>query len=153
MDAGAWGLSTSQFDVDAHGRPVPSRAADDAELDALLDVLGAAGQGVVEIVPRLLDVADPFALLEDLARRCGARGVPLTWTGFTYNEANLRACEKWLDLVRRLRGEGIALLPQLSPRPVDLRLSWDSSMMFMGLPEGWHRVIAARGRGEGRPPA
>lgn len=145
MDAGAWGLSTSQFDVDARGRPVPSRAADDAEMDALLDVLGAAGHGVVEIVPRLLDVADPFALLEALARRCGARGVPLTWTGFTYNEANPRACEKWLDLVRRLRGEGIALLPQLSPRPVDLRLNWDFSMMFMGLPEGWHRVIAARG--------
>ena len=88
MTAGAWGLSTSQFDVDAHGRPVPSRAADDAEVDALPDVLGAAGHGVVEIVPGLLDVADPFALLEDLTRRCGARGVPLTWTGFTYNETN-----------------------------------------------------------------
>ncbi len=142
MDAGAWGLSTSQFDVDGQGRPVPSRAADDAELDALLDVVGATGRGVVEVVPRLLDVADPFSLLEDLARRCGARGVPLTWTGFTYNP---RITEKWLEVARRLRGEGIAFFPQLSPRPVDLRINWDSSMMFMALPEGWHRVIAARG--------
>jgi N-acyl-D-amino-acid deacylase len=142
MAAGAWGLSTSQFDLDAQGRPVPSRLADDAEVDALLDAVGASGRGLVEIVPQLLDAADPFALMEDLARRCGARGLPLTWTGFTYNRG---LTDKWLDLVRRLRDEGITLLPQLSPREVDLRLSWESSMMFMNLPEGWHQVIAAAG--------
>ncbi|HEY8058311.1 MAG TPA: amidohydrolase family protein, partial [Acidimicrobiales bacterium] len=142
MDAGAWGLSTSQFDLDARGPPVPSRVADDVELDALLDVVGASGRGAVEIVPQLLDADDPVALLEDLARRCGARDVPLTWTGFTHSG---RVTEKWLELVRRLRDEGVELLPQLSPRSVDLRLNWDSSMMFMNLPEGWHQVIAAPG--------
>jgi N-acyl-D-amino-acid deacylase len=145
MDAGAWGLSTSQFDVDAHGRPVPSRAGDDAEVDELLDVLSAAGRGVVEIVPRLLDIDDPYAPMEAFARRCGARGVPLTWTAFTYNQGNPRSTEKWIDMARRLRSEGIEFLPQLSPRPVDFRLNWDSSMMFMNMPEGWHKVIAARG--------
>jgi N-acyl-D-aspartate/D-glutamate deacylase len=48
-------------------------------------------------------------------------------------------------MARRLRGEGIEFLPQLSPRPVDFRLSWDSSMMFMNMPDGWHKIIAARG--------
>ena len=33
--------------------------------------------------------------------------------------------------------------PQLSPRTVDFRMNWESSMMFMSMPEGWHRVIAA----------
>src|SRR5688500_18542529 len=47
MRAGAWGLSTSFLDVDAHGRPVPSRAADGAEFDALLDALGSHGRGLV----------------------------------------------------------------------------------------------------------
>jgi N-acyl-D-amino-acid deacylase len=145
MDAGAWGLSTSQFDVDAHGRPVPSRAADDAEVDALLDVVGATGRGLVEIVPRLLDVDDPFSPMEALARRCGARGVPLTWTAFTYSQFNPSFTEAWIDMARRLRGEGIEFLPQLSPRSVDFRLNWDSSMMFMSMPDGWHKVIAARG--------
>ena len=145
MDAGAWGLSTSQFDVDAHGRPVPSRAADDAELDALLDVVGATGRGLVEIVPRLLDIDDPYPPMEDLARRCGARGIPLTWTAFTYSHTNPKSTEAWIDMARRLRREGIEFLPQLSPRPVDFRLNWDSSMMFMSMPEGWHKVIAARG--------
>jgi N-acyl-D-amino-acid deacylase len=37
------------------------------------------------------------------------------------------------------------MYPQLSPRTVDFRLNWDSSMMFMSMPEGWHKVVAARG--------
>ena len=48
-------------------------------------------------------------------------------------------------MARQLDAEGISFLPQLSPRPVDMRLNWDSSMMFMSMPEGWHQVIAARG--------
>jgi N-acyl-D-aspartate/D-glutamate deacylase len=145
MAQGAWGLSTSELDVDAAGRAVPSRVADDAELDALLDVLAEVGRGVVEIVPGLLHLDDPFPVMEDLARRCGARGVPLTWTAFTYSQSNPAATRRWLDLARQLGDEGISFLPQLSPRPVDMRLNWDSSMMFMSMPEGWHRVIAARG--------
>ena len=145
MAQGAWGLSTSELDVDANGRYVPSRVADDAELDALLDVLRDAGRGVVEIVPGLLDAADPVAMMEDLARRCGARGIPLTWTGFTYSQSNPALTERWVDLARRLADDGVRFLPQLSPRTVDMRLNWDSSMMFMSMPEGWHRVIAADG--------
>jgi N-acyl-D-aspartate/D-glutamate deacylase len=145
MASGAWGLSTSQLDVDIHGRPVPSRAADDLEVDALLDVLGAAGRGLVEIVPGLLGGSDPRIMMEDLARRCGARHIPLTWTGFTYSDSNPDYTEGWLDLTRRLRADGIAFYPQQSPRTVDFRLNWDSSMMFMSMPAGWHKVIAAVG--------
>ena len=42
LAAGALGLSTSFIDQDRHGNAVPSRAADDAELLALVDVLGNA---------------------------------------------------------------------------------------------------------------
>ena len=72
MEAGAWGLSTSWLDVDSQGRPVPSRTADAAELDALLDVVAEFGRGLVEVVPAMLDKADPKIAMEDLARRCGA---------------------------------------------------------------------------------
>jgi N-acyl-D-aspartate/D-glutamate deacylase len=48
-------------------------------------------------------------------------------------------------MARRLHAEGIRFYPQLSPRTVDFRLNWDSSMMFMSMPKGWHRVVAARG--------
>ncbi|MEO5841835.1 MAG: amidohydrolase family protein [Acidimicrobiales bacterium] len=144
MRAGAWGLSTSFLDVDAHGRPVPSRAADGAEFDALLDALGAHHRGLVEFVPGLLG-PDPEIAVEELARRCGARDIPLTWTGFAHSDSNPAYTQRWLDMARRLHSEGIRFYPQLSPRTVDFRLNWDSSMMFMSMPEGWHRVVAARG--------
>jgi N-acyl-D-amino-acid deacylase len=144
MDAGAWGLSTSFLDVDQHGRPVPSRAAQGDEFDGLFDVIQRAGRGLVEFVPGLLGDAPEIAV-EDLARRCGARGIPLTWTGFTYTDSNPASTQRWIDLANRLAAEGIRFYPQLSPRTVDFRLNWDSSMMFMSMPEGWHQVIAARG--------
>ncbi len=144
MAAGAWGLSTSFLDVDMNGRPVPSRAAEGAEFDGLFDVLGQAGRGIVEMVPNLLD-GTAEAELEDLAVRCGKRNVPITWTGFVHIAEVPELTESWIDISRRLAAVGVRLYPQLSPRTVDFRLNWDSSMMFMSMPEGWHRVIGAEG--------
>ena len=140
MDAGAWGLSTSVFDVDQDGRPVPSRAADGDEVDALLDVIERAGHGLVEYIPGLLG-NDPRSELSDMARRCGARGIPLTWTGFVCADGAASTTQGWIDLTNQLASEGAATYPQLSPRTVDFRLNWDSSMMFMSMPEGWNKVI------------
>ncbi|HEY7137316.1 MAG TPA: amidohydrolase family protein [Acidimicrobiia bacterium] len=145
MRDGAWGLSTSFLDVDKRGRPVPSRAADGDEFDALFDILAQAGRGIVELVPNLLG-GTAQAEIEDLARRAGARGIPVTWTGFVHVDAAPAATQRWIDLAGRLGAEGAHVYPQLSPRTVDFRLNWDSSMMFMSMPDGWHRVIAADGR-------
>ncbi len=144
MSAGAWGLSTSFLDVDQHGRPVQSRAADGAEFDALLDVLARHGRGVLEVVPNLLD-GTAETEIEDLARRCGPRGVPMTWTGFVHVDDLPELTQSWIDISTRVRDTGARLYPQLSPRTVDFRLNWDSSMMFMSMPAGWHRIIAAEG--------
>ena len=144
MDEGAWGLSTSFLDVDQSGRPVPSRVAEGAEFDALFDVLEASGRGVVEVVPDLLG---PTAMdtLRDLGQRCGKRGIPITWTGFTYVDSAPHRTQRWIDVASELAEDGVTMYPQLSPRTVDMRLNWDSSMMFMSMPEGWHKVVAARG--------
>jgi N-acyl-D-amino-acid deacylase len=144
MREGAWGLSTSFLDVDQQGRPVPSRMAEGAEFDALFDVLQSVGRGVVEVVPDLLG---PTAVdtLRDLGQRCGKRGIPITWTGFVHVDSAPHRTQRWIDLASELAEDGVTMYPQLSPRTVDMRLNWDSSMMFMSMPEGWHRVVAARG--------
>jgi N-acyl-D-aspartate/D-glutamate deacylase len=138
-------LSTSFLDVDKHGRPVPSRAADGAEFDGLFDVLARAGRGMVEVVPNLLG-GTAEAELADLGRRTGARGLPLTWTGFVHVDGACAVTQNWIDIGGNLADEGARIYPQLSPRTVDFRLNWDSSMMFMSMPEGWHRVIGAESR-------
>ncbi len=147
MGQGAWGLSTSFLDVDQHGRPVPSRAATNEEFEALFDAIAASGHGLVEMVPGLLQ-GEPQVRLTELSLRAGERGLPLTWTGFTYSDSNPAATQAWIDLAGELASKGARMYPQLSPRTVDFRLNWDSSMMFMSMPEGWHRVIAARGDGK-----
>jgi N-acyl-D-aspartate/D-glutamate deacylase len=144
MAAGAWGLSTSFFDVDRLGRPVPSRLADDSEFDSLLDVLARRATAFVEFVPDLAG-PNPEDGMRRLASRCGARGIPLTWTGFTAMDTNPARTAHWLDVSRQFRADGVEFWPQLSPRTVDMRMNWDSSMMFMQFPEGWNRVIQARG--------
>ena len=105
MDEGAWGLSTSFLDVDQSGRPVPSRAAEGAEFDALFDVLEASGRGLVEFVPGLLG---PTAMdtLRDLGQRCGKRGIPLTWTGFAHVDSAPHRTQRWIDLASELAERG-----------------------------------------------
>ena len=144
MADGAWGLSTSFLDVDKAGRPVPSRAAGGAEFDGLFAAIGRSGRGLVEMVPNMLG-GNAEAELEDLGRRCGAQGVPITWTGFVYIDDAPEFTQAFIDVGRRLADEGVRMYPQLSPRTIDFRLNWDSSMMFMSMPEGWHRVIKAEG--------
>ena len=114
MAAGAWGLSTSLLDVDKEGRPVPSRAAEGEELDALLDAVAASGHGLVEMVPGLLG-DDPEVAMEAMARRCGARDLPFTWTGFTHTDADPARTWRWIEMAERLRAEGIGFYPSCRP--------------------------------------
>jgi N-acyl-D-aspartate/D-glutamate deacylase len=140
MAAGAWGLSVSFYDVDKAGRPIPSRWADGEEFDALIDVIARYDRGLVELLPGLIH-PDPEKSFEDLARRCGHRDVSLTWTGFVHADRDPAVTDGWLDFTRRLAADGIRVHPQLSPRTVDFRVNWSSSMMFMSMTQGWHRLI------------
>jgi N-acyl-D-aspartate/D-glutamate deacylase len=145
MRAGAFGLSTSFFDEDRQGRPVPSRNADRAEFAALFDVIAQHGRGFVEFVPNLTGEA-PEVEMRMLAELCGERGIPLTWTGFAVTAGPApTATDRWLEFTRAMRNEGAAIIPQLSPRTVDFRINWDSSMMFMPFVQGWAKLIQAQG--------
>src|SRR5438132_345342 len=71
MAAGALGLATSRSPahVGEGGRPVPSRQAGRAEVDALVGAMAESGRGVLEITPETFPVsADELAWLQGLAR-------------------------------------------------------------------------------------
>jgi len=75
LDAGGIGISTSQAPSHQgpHGRPVPSRFADERELRALLQTLHDLGRGIIEIT------YGPLLEIEDVARLSAEYGVRITW--------------------------------------------------------------------------
>src|SRR5204862_2707628 len=81
LGEGAIGLSTSFVDVDAKGRPVPSRFADFAELDALCAVLGEAEGGrMLQIVPEFYASDLTIARIDQLAELSLRHGIPTTFS-------------------------------------------------------------------------
>jgi N-acyl-D-aspartate/D-glutamate deacylase len=90
LEAGAWGFTTatSKFDVDSAGRPVPSRLADPAEVEALADVLHAFPFGVIGHSPhsKVLGIArtPDDQLLSSMSLRGGAK---VNWNNLAYSAA------------------------------------------------------------------
>jgi len=141
LRAGAWGLSMSFYDVDRTGRPIPTRVADLSEFDPLIDTIAQHGRGFLEVLPGLIH-PEPEKAVGHLARRCGERGVPLIFNGFVHNQNRPHETARWLEFFNEMNADGHCVYPLMSPRSIDLRINWQSSMMFMTMPEGWHRYIA-----------
>ena len=128
LAAGALGLSTSFIDQDRHGHAVPSRAADDDELRALIEVLGRApGHAARPRVPPV-DQGDrppnarhrPGRALVRRRRRGvhlePARGEqPRPVARRTHHRAGARAARRRLSRVRA--GLAAAVQPQRQLRP------------------------------------
>ena len=118
MAGGAIGFASSASPTHngAGGRPVPSRVADLAELEALLAPVREAGRGVVALLPGGVIPEDQVF---DLQRRIGR---PFTWTalltlkGLDYHEGVVaRHDAAWAD--------GVEVWPQVSCRPLTFRMT------------------------------
>ena len=128
LAAGALGLSTSFIDQDRHGHAVPSRAADDDELRALIDVLGGAPghPRVLEFLPWIKETERQLVDIDRVARWCGAAGVSCTWNQLaensrdpsrarTHHRAGPRAARRRVSRVRA--GVAAAVQPERQLRP------------------------------------
>jgi N-acyl-D-aspartate/D-glutamate deacylase len=118
MDAGAIGFATSASPTHNgdRGRPVPSRRADLDELRALMEPVGAAGRGVIAMLPGgVFTNEQVFELQQQIGR-------PVTWTalltikGIPYHE-------KVMAEHAAARARGVEVWPQVSCRPLVFQMN------------------------------
>jgi N-acyl-D-aspartate/D-glutamate deacylase len=120
MDAGAAGFATSfaspHRGID--GKPVPSRFADRAEFEALLETMSEVGRGVVSIAPG--DQCPPADMF-DLQMKVG---VPFTWGALLTSPG--RDHRQALAANRAGWERGAEVWPQVTPRPLTFTFTLDS---------------------------
>ncbi len=117
MEAGAAGFATSFAPTHrgADGKPVPSRFADRAEIEALLAALGRSGRGIAAFTPgEQIGVADLYELQPQV-------GVPFTYTALLTTPSG--AHKAMLELNRQGWAGGAQVWPQVSPRPLQFSMS------------------------------
>ncbi len=125
MEAGAMGFATSSSGTHNgdQGRPVPSRRADLAELEALLQPLHDLDKGVAALLPgEKIKHADVYGLQARIGR-------PLTWTalltvkGFPWHEGIIEDND-------RARAAGGQVWPQISVRPLAFQMNLREPFTF-----------------------
>jgi N-acyl-D-aspartate/D-glutamate deacylase len=140
---GALGFSTSQVHThnDGDGQPVPSRAAERPELEALCTAIADhAGTTLELIVPGCLngfteDEVDLMATLSLLANR------PANWNVLGVSAMNPGACEHQLEASTAAADRGAKVVALTLPHTMKIRLSFEHGTIIDGLP-GWREVFA-----------
>ncbi len=114
LDAGALGFATSKSPthVGWAGRPVPSRAASLAEIEALAGTLGDVDGGVMQatIGPGLF--LDQFAAIQQRTGR------PISWTALLGGMLGPDGHRGVLAQSAALQERGVCVVPQVSCRPL-----------------------------------
>lgn len=142
MDAGAWGLSTTQSRThsDGDGRPVASRHARPAELLALSRAVGEhEGTQIEAIVAGCLDQFSD-AEIDLLTEMSAAAGRPLNWNVLTVDAAVPERVPRQLGASERARKAGgriVALtMPILTPMNMSL-----GTFCALNLIPGWGEIL------------
>lgn len=127
MDAGAIGFATSKAVTHTGyaGRPVPSRLASMEEIETLAGVLGEKGHGILQAtIGRDLFIPE----FERIAR---ATGRPVTWTAMLAGTALADGtAEEHLARTAELAGEGIDIVPQVTPRALMFEIQMKAPFIF-----------------------
>ena len=126
IDAGAIGFATSKASthIGYAGKPVPSRAARFAEIEALAGALGEAGRGILQAtVGRELF----FKEFETLAR---ATGRPVTWTALLAGMMGPGSHRELLEKSRALVKQGLQVVPQVTCRTLNFEFQLKEPFIF-----------------------
>lgn len=140
LKAGALGMSFSLFDKDREGRPVPSRHADDAEIDALCAKLAEYKASL-----QFVTGANGEHSTKEL-RWLGGFLARHKLTGFLNALVHLdaepgRSLEQ-IACIEEMRDQGANLWAFVSPRPFELRVDVDQTICFIDIP-AWNELVQA----------
>jgi len=135
---GAFGLSVSFGDTDRHGTPVPSRAADDDELSALVAALARRGR-LLQFVPYFNDYGHGrfVADIDRVGRLVAGTGVTATYAPLFAPSSAPGVASALLGQALALQSGGSRVVPQVSPRPLELMVNFGNTMLFAGA-RAWH---------------
>ncbi len=140
LAAGAVGLSTSFVDSDEKLQPVPSRYADEQELDALCEVLSEYDR-LLQIVHEFYDADLTCARVDQLANLSLTHGITTTLSPLFVNAQDVGAVDKVMARVKEQMAAGARVWPQVQTRPIDISFCFDvPSLLFIGLP-GWYKIL------------
>lgn len=139
LAAGAFGLSSSDMDIDRDGRPVPCRLGAGEERRRLFKLLAEekriAMHGVRLMEPRYF--ADD---LEQLAQDCRDTGVRALWAALMSTPGEEEVRQQILDLHRKYVDEGLDLWGQTPGRPQHGAINFERSILFQGI-DAWHEMV------------
>jgi N-acyl-D-aspartate/D-glutamate deacylase len=142
MRNGALGMSTNLMDNDQHHRPVPSRVADDAEFEALFDVMGRYPDAIAQIEARFAEPTHIEGDIERMAKIAGPRGVRCCWLTMPTSSRSPEQIEQGRKLHERVRKSGADFWPTFVAKPFEIFLNFDQSLMFEWMP-AWHDMMYA----------
>lgn len=135
LAAGAIGFATSRGPnhTDAYGDPVPSRFADDAELQALV---GTCRERVWQINVETKFSGDAAGLLAEVDQYVGwtrDAGARLTWTPFHADDRH----PIWRDVLAHTgeaNDRGVPVRPQVATQPITVSFSFDERSWLSAVP-------------------
>ena len=134
------GLSTSFVDMDETLQPVPSRYADQTELEALCEVLARYGR-ILQIVPEFYDADVTIARVDQLADLSLKYGIPTTFSPLFVNADNSNGVDRVMARVDEQFARGARVWPQVQTRPIDISFCFAvPSLLFIRFPS-WYRVM------------
>ena len=133
MASGAFGISTSRFDRSPAGDPVPSFHADDAELSGLFKAVASHG-GLVQVIADLSDTETWIRDLRRFGEHAGRDNVPVVSNGIYQRADDPAQAAALLEAGRDMQHDGVPFYHMVSPRSIELLVSFKQSMLFIYVP-------------------
>ena len=130
LRCGALGLSTNFFDKDGDERPVPSRRADKAEFEALLDVMARYPAVILQL---MTNIGNPTGILQELqyvTAMCAPRGVRMQFLQLPISETEQGVREELLAYMEQVNTSGGSIWAGYQIWPANVSLNFERTILF-----------------------